>query len=318
VHKLGVPVISVGNLTTGGTGKTPLVEWIARELAGNGARVCILTRGYGRQNPGARAVVSDGKEILSDATEAGDEPLLLADALKGLAAVISDADRVAAAGWAIDNLNSEVFVLDDGFQHLRVARDLNILTIDAANPWGNRKLLPAGILRESPAELARANCIVITRADDANAVEKLRSEIAARSHEIPIFSSLMRFSGIREVRGQLVQSSIVEKEIKGSRISAFCGLGKPESFFSLLRRAGYQLAYTEAFRDHHTYTQSDIDRVARKSVARGAQILLTTAKDEVKLRSLASRLPCYAVDIEIEIENEERFKALIAAATASR
>jgi tetraacyldisaccharide 4'-kinase len=318
VHELGVPVISVGNLTTGGTGKTPLVEWIARELARNDQRVCILTRGYGRHKPGARVVVSDGAEIVSNASEAGDEPLLLAEALKGLAAVISDADRIAAAGWAIENLHSEVFVLDDGFQHLRVARNLNILTIDATSPWGNGKLLPAGILRESPAELARADCIVITRADDAKAVEELRREIAAHSNGIPIFASRMRLSGIREVRGQLGQSQIVEEEIKGSRVAVFCGLGNPESFFSLLRRAAYQLAHTQVFRDHHMYTQSDIDRVVRESVARGAQILLTTAKDEVKLRSLSPRLPCYAVEIEIEIENEERFKALIGAVTATR
>ena len=318
VHELGVPVISVGNLTTGGTGKTPLVEWIARELARTGERVCILTRGYGRAKPGARVVVSDGKEILSNAAEAGDEPLLLAETLKGMAAVISDADRVAAASWAIDNLHSKVFLLDDGFQHLRVARDLNILTIDASNPWGNRKLLPAGSLRESPAELARADCIVITRADDAHALEELRSEIAALNHEAPIFLSRMRISAIREVRGKLGQSSILEKEIKRTRLAAFCGLGNPESFFSLLRRAGYQPAYTQTFRDHHTYTQSDLDQITRRSVARGAQILLTTAKDEVKLRPLTSRLPCYVVEIEIEIENEETLKALIAAATSIR
>jgi tetraacyldisaccharide 4'-kinase len=111
---------------------------------------------------------------------------------------------------------------------------------------------------------------------------------------------------------------MVEEQIKGSVVAAFCGLGNPESFFSLLRRAGYQLAYTQVFRDHHRYTQADIDRVVRKSVARGAQILLTTAKDEVKLRSLTSRLPCYAVEIEIEIENEEKLKALIAGVTTTR
>src|SRR5258706_1864313 len=146
VFELGVPVISVGNLTTGGTGKTPLVEWIARDLARTGRRVCILTRGYGRQSAGTRVVVSDGKEMISNAMEAGDEPLLLAETLKGLAAVISDADRVSAAHWAFENLHSQVFALDDGLQHLRVARDLNILTIDATKPWGNRKLFPAGIL----------------------------------------------------------------------------------------------------------------------------------------------------------------------------
>src|SRR5712692_4300728 len=126
VHKVGAPVISVGNLTTGGTGKTPLVEWIARALARRQRRVCILTRGYGRQHPGRRVVVSNGSEIFSDAREAGDEPLLLAEKLKGEAAVICDADRVAAARWVIENLGTELIILDDGFQHLRLARDLDI------------------------------------------------------------------------------------------------------------------------------------------------------------------------------------------------
>src|SRR5882672_748562 len=200
VHNLGVPVISVGNLTTGGTGKTPLVEWIAGELAQSGRRVCILTRGYGRRNTGTRIIVSDGNEIFSDAAQAGDEALLLAERLKGQAAVISAADRVLAARWAVENFQSDVFVLDDGFQHLRVARNLNILTIDATNPWGNGKLLPAGILRESPAELARADCIVITRADDPDSVAELSREIAAQTKACPVFCSRMRLSGLRPVQ----------------------------------------------------------------------------------------------------------------------
>jgi tetraacyldisaccharide 4'-kinase len=310
VHQLPAPVISVGNLTTGGTGKTPLVEWIARELAQAGQRVCILTRGYGRDNAGTRVVVSDGAEIISDAAEVGDEPLLLAETLKGLAAVISDADRVSAAHWAFENLHSQVFVLDDGFQHLRVARDLNILTIDATNPWGNRKLLPAGILRESPAELARADCIVITRADDPDATEVLRREIATQNGG-PILGSRMKLKGLRAVRGELGGPSIHDEEIRQSNVDAFCGLGNPESFFSLLKRGGYRLAHTQVFRDHHAYTQSDIDRVAQDSIARGAQFLLTTAKDEVKLRSLNFELPCYSVDISIEIENADKLRKLI-------
>src|SRR5713226_497054 len=177
VHKVGAPVISVGNITTGGTGKTPLVEWIARALAHRQKRVCILTRGYGRPHPRSRVVVSNGSEIFSDAREAGDEPLLLAEKLKGEAAVICDADRVAAARWATENLGTNLFILDDGFQHLRLARDYNIVAIDATNPWNNRRLLPSGHLRESPNQLARADCIVITRADSASQTETLKSEI---------------------------------------------------------------------------------------------------------------------------------------------
>ena len=314
VHDPGTPVISIGNLTTGGTGKTPLVEWIASELAQTGRRVCVLTRGYGRRSAGTRVIVSDGNEVISDAARAGDEALLLAERLKGQAAVISDADRVSAARWAVENLQSDVFVLDDGFQHLRIARNLNILTIDATNPWGNGKLLPAGILRESPAELARADCIVITRADDPAQTEKLRREIAAQRKDCPVFCSQMRLSGLRPQPGQPL---IAAEEIRASRIAAFCGLGNPESFFALLRSSGYQLAHTQSFRDHHWYTQTDIDRLVRESVSRGARILLTTAKDEVKLRSLKFDIPCYTADIAIEIENQETLRELIGQAASS-
>lgn len=308
-RELRAPVISVGNLTTGGTGKTPLVEWIANELARKGRRVCILTRGYGRRSSGARVIVSNGSEVLADANQAGDEPFLLAERLKGLAAVICDADRVAAASWAVENFKSDAFVLDDGFQHLRVARNLNILTIDATNPWGNGRLLPAGILRESPAELARADCIVITRADDSDQTEELQRKIDELSSGPRIFTSRMTIRGLRQVAGR--ESPFGADETKTSRVAAFCGVGNPESFFSLVRRAGYQLCHTQTFRDHHIYSQADIDRVARESNKRGAQVLLTTAKDEVKLRGLSLAIPCYAVDVDIEIEGEEKLIALI-------
>jgi tetraacyldisaccharide 4'-kinase len=317
-HDLGAPVISVGNLTTGGTGKTPLAAWIARLLAQKGRRVCILTRGYGRREPGTRVLVSDGSEILADANRAGDEPLLLAERLKGLAAVICDADRVTAAGWALEKLNSDAFVLDDGFQHLRVVRDLNILTIDATNPWGNRRLFPAGILRESPAAVTRADCLVITRADDSDQTVELQRQLEELSGGRLILKSCMTLSGLRPVGDR--EFPLAADELKALRVAAFCGVGNPQSFFSLTRRAGYQLCHTQAFRDHHNYTQDDLDLVVREAVARGAQVLLTTAKDEVKLRALSFEIPCYAADIEIEIENEERLITLIdeAVARASR
>lgn len=309
VHRLGVPVISVGNLTTGGTGKTPLVEWIANELAQMRRRVCILTRGYGRPNSGTRVVVSNGREILSDADRAGDEPFLLAERLIGRTAIICDADRVSAAQWAIENFKSDVFLLDDGFQHLSVARDLNLLTIDATNPWGNRKLFPAGILRESPAELARADCVVITRADDLNQTEELQREIIKLSSECPVFQSRMTLRGLREVAR--LDSPAPTSEIQAGPVAAFCAIGNPESFFSLMRRGGYDLCHTQAFRDHHAYTQADIDRLVRESIACGARTLLTTAKDEVKLRKLRFEIPCYAADTEIEIDSTEQFIYLI-------
>jgi tetraacyldisaccharide 4'-kinase len=310
-HRLSAPVISVGNLTVGGTGKTPLVSWIARQLAQSGKNVCVLTRGYGRQAINERFVVSDGLSVSSDHERAGDEPLLLAERLKGLAAVVADRNRVSAARWAIENLDSDLFILDDGFQHLQLARELDILTIDAMDPWGNGRLLPAGTLRESPVELRRADCVVITRADDPKAAEKVRSEIATYSLNCPVFFSRMSLSGVRPLGAGLNDSRTNAGEIQASRIGAFCGIGNPKSFFALLARNGFDVAGTHSFRDHHKYSQGDIDRVVRASIARGAELLLTTAKDEVKLRSLTFELPCYAVDIDIEIDNEPALRALI-------
>src|SRR5436190_6339625 len=173
---VGAPVISVGNLTTGGTGKTPLVELLAAQMAANGRRVCVLTRGYGRNSAG-RLIVSDNDGVLSDVNEAGDEPFLLAENLRGRAAVICDKNRVAAARWAIENLGSEIFILDDAFQHQRIQRAVNILIIDATNPFGSGRLFPVGILREPISESKRADCFVITRASESGEQDQLRAYI---------------------------------------------------------------------------------------------------------------------------------------------
>ncbi len=310
---LGAPVISVGNLTTGGTGKTPLVDWIANELAQKKRRVCILTRGYGRPNDAERVVVSNGTEILSQPELAGDEPFLLAEKLLGKAAVISDSDRESAARWALENLKSDVFLLDDGFQNLRIVRSLDIVTVDATNPWGNRRLLPAGILREPPAEISRADCVVMTRADDIVRADALFREIENLNHARPAFRSRMTISDVRPVRVQEnnIKQAIGADQIRSSSVAAFCGTGNPQAFFAQLRREGFRLCHTQSFRDHHVYTQSDANRIVRRAVANGAELLLTTAKDEVKLRSIAFDLTCYVVDITIEINDKAKLLSLI-------
>jgi tetraacyldisaccharide 4'-kinase len=300
-YDVGAPVISVGNLTTGGTGKTPLVKWLALQLTSGGKRVCVLTRGY-RRNSSGRIVVSDNASVLANVDEAGDEPFLLAHDLTGRAAVICDANRVDAAEWAIKNLSSQAFILDDAFQHQRIRRDFNILTVDASNPWGNRKLLPAGILREPISQLTRADCIVITRADEVE-TSRLRAEIESLAGKIPIFTSRMR----------LVQTrSVSESEQTGSAdrqdpVAAFCGIGNPDSFFSLLRREGFKIVHERAFRDHYRYTQADVDRLVNDATARGAKAMVTTAKDAVKLTDLKFELPCFVIDVAIEIDQEREF-----------
>lgn len=304
-ERVAAPVVSVGNLTTGGTGKTPLVEWIARNAARDGHRVCILTRGYGREKSRARVVVSDGVRLLADATQGGDEPRLLAEQLLGEASVVCDADRVGAARWAIENLGTDAFVLDDGFQHLRIERDLNIVTLDATSPWGGGHLLPRGRLRESPEGLERADCIVITRADHAADLERLRDEVRKFTHDrAVIVTSRVKSIGLRPLSH--------EQTFESSRpVGAFCALANPKAFFAQLKSDGHDLAYSRAFADHHRFTQAELDAVARDAASRGATALLTTSKDAVKLESLELALPTYVVEIGLEFDHEQMLVELV-------
>src|SRR5215207_8383217 len=257
--RLERPVISVGNITTGGTGKTPLVEWVSRVLAAHGKKVCILTRGYGRKDPHVQVIVSDAYGVLATPNDAGDEPYLLATKLSGLAAVISSADRIAAGQEAIKDFGVDCFVLDDGFQHLRLARDLNIVTIDATNPWGGGSLLPYGRLRETPQGLRRADCVVITRCDQVGSLDTLRSEILRLAGERPIFPSRMRASRVSSLKNGS------ETLAPATRVGAFCAVGNPASFFEQLRRSSYELALEKSFPDHHVYSQDEVDSLVRSA-----------------------------------------------------
>lgn len=306
--ELGAPVISVGNITTGGTGKTPIVAWIAEALAHEGLRVCILTRGYGRRDEGKRVLVSDGKSLLAGAEEGGDEPLMLAERLRGAAAVVSDRDRVAAARWAREHLRSEVFILDDGFQHLRVRRDLDIVTIDATNPFGGGRLLPQGRLRESLASLKRADLIIVTRSDQAEDIDALKREIAVWSNRRKVLISRMRTALVHPLDNQTHAPLASPSAYKAS---AFCALGNPQSFFRHLERSGFDLSYTRAFADHHAYTQADVDALVREARAHGSEALLTTAKDAVKLHRFSFDLPCFVVEIEFTFENEQLLRRML-------
>jgi tetraacyldisaccharide 4'-kinase len=306
VSKLDAVVISVGNITTGGTGKTPLVEWVCRVLADEGKRVCVLTRGYRRQNPKEQVVVSDGHKVLADVTAAGDEPLLLARNLLGVAAVVCNSNRSEAGRWAISNLRSEVFVLDDGFQHLQLARDLNIVTIDATNPWGGG-MLPLGHLREPLGGLARADCLVLTRTEGKPDLSSITAKLQKTVGQKPVFHSHMVTTGLRRLGGETLDPvSAIQKPV-----AAFCGIGNPDSFFNQLRREGFELAVEQAFPDHHNYQQVEVDRIVAQAKGKGAVGILTTAKDAVKLSSLHFEVPCYVLEIKILIEEEAQLIQII-------
>lgn len=303
--KLDRPVISIGNITTGGTGKTPLVEYVARTIASHGKKVCILTRGYGRKDPHLQVIVSDGYDVLASPTEAGDEPYLLATKLAGQAAVISSADRIAAGQEAIKDFGTDAFVLDDGFQHLRLARDLNIACIDATNPWGGGRLLPYGRLREAPEGLRRADCVVLTRCDQVKSVDGLREQVGELIEGRPIFESRMR-----PLRVVSLKNGPEVLAVPG-RVGAFCAVGNPKSFFENLRKLGYDVGLERAFTDHHVYSQTDVDALHQLAQESGASALITTAKDAVKLKGLSFALPCYVLEIEIAIDDADEFLRLI-------
>ena len=312
---LGALSISIGNITTGGTGKTPLVAYVANILAERGEKVCVLTRGYGRKDPKKRVLVSDGDEILADAFTAGDEPYELAQKLLGKASVIADADRVSAAEWARRKFGVTAFVLDDGFQHRGAKRDLDIVCIDATDPFGGGKMLPAGRLRERAANLSRADVIVITRADLVDDISNLKFEISDLN-SCPIFTAKNEISeivGLEEfhAKSQRTQSPEVEGcGAAGKRAFAFCGIGNPEAFFALLRRNGIDIAATESFRDHQIYEQRDIANIERGAREAGAEILVTTAKDAVKLSHLTFEIPCFVVETKVSINDAAEFAAM--------
>lgn len=310
---LGVPTVSVGNITVGGTGKTPLVALVAEILAANGEKVCILSRGYGRENPKKRVLVSDGEKILADVQTAGDEPFELAQTLLEKAVVVADADRVSAGNWARLKFAVTAFVLDDAFQHLRVRRDINIVTIDATNPFGNGRLLPSGILREPLENLKRADAIVVTRANLTKDISKLKARIKEFNPLCPIFVTENKTSNFIDLKNFHVETQIengLKSEIQNQnpKILAFCALGNPDNFFAQLKRENFNIVAIEKFPDHHFYTQKDVLKLEMKARKANAEILLTTAKDAVKLKNLEFNLPCFVVESKMMFESEKDFR----------
>ena len=287
---LGVPVISVGNLSVGGTGKTPLTVLIARLLIARGKRVVVLSRGYGGAGGKAIRIVSDGSRILLPVTEAGDEPVLLARSVPGLI-VVTCSDRYHGGHEAFKLFRPDIFLLDDGFQHLRLQRDLNILLLDAARPFGNGWTLPAGLLREPLSAVKRADLIVYTRADGATACPALA--------DIPVCRSSHRLSGVVSLRGgELTTFSI----FAGKKGVACAGIADPGAFFNALAREGVDLVATLAFQDHCFYDRTERAEICRVMKETGADFLITTEKDAVKLAAFpAISHVAYAAVLSLEI-----------------
>jgi tetraacyldisaccharide 4'-kinase len=303
-HALGARTISIGNITTGGTGKTPLVAYIAGVLAERGEKVCILTRGYGRKNPKERVLVSDGSRVLVEASVGGDEPVELARKLLGKAVVIADPDRLAAGRWAKEKFGITAFVLDDGFQHRRLKRDIDIVCLDASEPFGNGRLLPFGRLRETVSSLSRAHVAVIMQTGKSVLNSPLRDDIKRLSPDAFVVGATRRMKSIEHVADR-------SAAIGSERFLAFAGLGNPAAFSAWLAEQDISVVGLHKLRDHHRYTQSDIDDLHAAAREKGANALLTTAKDAVKISNLKFEIPCFVIEIELVLDDPEGFAALL-------
>ncbi len=292
-------VISVGNITAGGTGKTPVTMHIARYLKDKGLAVVILSRGYGGSLKEA-GVVSDGHEVLLGPAEAGDEPVLMARRLKDIPVVVG-ANRFSAGELAIKKFSPDVIILDDGFQHIRLSRDLNILLIDGAVELGSSRLLPAGPLRESLAGLKRADMVLVK----GGRLQE-RDRVLMREYNLIENGFVFKATGVMELSEGKARPV---KAIKGRALLAVAAIARPHSFFSLLKDLGMSIAGAMTYTDHHAYNAGDIEAVRLKMRETGAEAIITTEKDGVKLASLlrGSDIACYTLTITLEMKNKSAF-----------
>ncbi|HEY3225440.1 MAG TPA: tetraacyldisaccharide 4'-kinase [Planctomycetota bacterium] len=291
---LPVPVISVGNITVGGTGKTPLVEWVARKLARRRLRVAVLARGYGRRLDGG-----DDEDLLGDAEH-----------IRRYA----DPDRVASARRALAEFHPDALVLDDGFQHYRLHRDLDLVAVDATNPFGYGRLLPRGLLRDRPTALRRAQMIVLTRTDQVTPaeLEDLRSKIARLSLDRPVAETVHRPVAVRTLSDNRTWGP---DWVRGRRLYAFCGIGNPESFRRTVEAAGAQVVKFRAYPDHHVYRPAEARRLEVEAQEFLAGALITTEKDATKLDPSTFRLPVATLRVELEaVRGGERLEAMLESA----
>lgn len=292
--RLPRPVISIGNITVGGTGKTPVTAYIASLLLQQGYRVAVLSRGYGGSLEGQNIVVSDGATVMLSPRECGDEPYLLASTIPGLMVVIGT-DRYAAGQLAMQQLAPDVFLLDDGFQHLRLQRDLNILLLDHSHPYGNGWTLPSGLLREPVSARERADLIIHTRCPEG--VPNI-----ALAEGIPNCNARHRIVDLLPLSGGApspLPSSTPPKAV------AFAGIAEPSAFFDELRALGLELVHTIRFPDHTIYSDSEVSGILEAMRQYGAEVAITTEKDGVKLKGLTCDIKCRILLARLELVIDE-------------
>ena len=299
-HSLPVSVISVGNLTMGGTGKTPVVMYIAKLLISTERKPAVISRGYGGKSKKRINVVSDGKRIRMAVDQSGDEPRLIADALPRVP-VLTGPKRAILGESAITQYYADTIIMDDGLQHMSLRRDLNFVLFSARTFLGNGRVFPGGEMREPLTALKRAHGFVITGVDGKNSkgVDEFKMFLENKFPKRPVF--LGKY--IPTCLVSLKNTEIITLE-KGKTIKffGFCGIADPDSFINTLVREGFNMVGFRSYRDHHAYSMSDLEELIGNAAQNEARALITTEKDMVKLRRLKVNFPVYALRIELEME----------------
>lgn len=305
IYHASIPVISVGNITAGGTGKTPMVAYICDYYKKMGLRPVVLTRGYkAKLNKGSH-IVSDGSTLLLNAFESGDEANLLASSLQTVPVVIGSS-RADSATLAMETLSPDVFVLDDAFQHRRMGRDLDIVLIDATNPFGYEYVLPRGLLREPLVGLKRASIVIVTKANQV--AEQVLRELENRLHVmVPDTPVLLSNHQAAPVEPLFAGGTEV---VKVEPLFAVTAIGSPASFHRTLQQEGYKIGLKKSYADHHVFSEQDLNDIFQFGISKGATQIIITEKDAVKWRPLLEGkellLPVFVLPIRIAIWQGEQ------------
>ncbi len=304
--QLPCSVISIGNIVVGGTGKTPAIATIAKLLQNKGLQVAILLRGYKRRSKEGITFVSDGKNLLCSREESGDEADMLARTLNNIPVVVGK-QRYQVGKATLDRFNSDVVLLDDGFQHRHLSRNIDILTIDANQPFGTGSLLPVGSLREPKRSIQRADIILLTRTDAVSTyLSNLKTELNQLAPNTPILESIHQPTSLYWLSHKDKHTTIPIQNLKGKRLIAVCGIGNPTSFVSSLEKYSPEKIELLDFPDHHVYSQSDLHEIQHRMKQHDAKWIVTTQKDEQKFAALTTELPILVLAIELVITDGEK------------
>lgn len=316
--RLPIPVISIGNLSVGGTGKTPMTQLLCRRLASEGKRAAVLSRGHGGAGQSVRLVSDEEGRVLLSAAEAGDEPNLLAQTLPGIPILVGK-DRRLSGREALRRFDLDILVLDDGFQYWQLQRDLDIVLLDARRPFDNGFPLPRGLLREPKRHLRRAQIVVVTRAGKLNGLERaaLVSQIALLAPSVRLFFADHKAVGL--VPAATLSSPLLPLSLlTGARVAAVSAIAQPQSFVSMLtREIGASVVFEKAWDDHQALSMAEAQSVISDAMQAGAETVVMTEKDAVKWPFLAdTKLPMYALRVEMAVEDEAGLMEMVQERTA--